>query len=161
MLHRWAKRLYWVVGIIALVLVCMLLFKQNKQIASVLVFMGGIIALYFYYIKWFLIPEAHPGWPPYVTPCPDFLTLIDPGDPSTGKPGKCIDYVGVSANGRLKKIDPASADISMQTEPGDYIFEINTKDRDPATGEMKDVSKKDICDQVDNMGLVWISMCGE
>jgi hypothetical protein len=160
-IYKWTKRLYWIVAIIALISVCMMLFKQNKQVAAVLVFLGGLMAAYFYYVKWFVIPDSRPGWPPYVTPCPDFLTLMDPGDPTKGKSGRCVDFVGVSANGMLAKTDiNAAGEVSRAGNPN-TMFEVKTTVLDPVTNTVTPANKRELCDSVELYGLTWLSMCGE
>ena len=155
-LKRWMKRIYWVVGIIGLLYFCYILFTRNQQIASVLVFLSGFIALYFYYVKWFVIPDRIPNWPPYSTPCPDFLTLVEPGDGAT-VPGKCMDFVGVSVNGVLKPTSVAKVD-GDRNDPS-YVFSIARKYKDTATGQIKDTSLTDICEEVRSHGLTWMSLC--
>ena len=153
---RWMKRLYWVVGIIGLLGLCYMLFTRNQQIASVLVFLSGFIAIYFYYVKWFVIPDRIPNWPPYSTPCPDFLTLVEPGDGQL-VPGKCMDFVGVSANGVLKPTSVNS--VSANKNDANYVFSIARKYKDTATNEIKDTSLTDICSEVRKFGLTWMSLC--
>lgn len=155
-LKRWMKRFYWIVGIIVLLYVCYLLFARNQQIAAVLVFLSGFIAMYFYYVKWFVIPDRIPNWPPYSTPCPDFLTLVEPGDGKT-VPGKCMDFVGVSANQMFKRSEPGNASANIN-DPN-YVFSVSRQFRDTTTNEIKDRSLKDICDEVHKYGLTWMSLC--
>ena len=154
-LKRWSKRLYWFVGIIVLLYFCYNLFTRNQQIAAVLVFLSGFIALYFYYVKWFVVPERIPNWPPYTTPCPDFLTLVEPGDDS--KPGKCMDFVGVSKNGMLKPV--TSNNFGSYKENGEYYYAVGKKYTDPVTKKVKEYSLDEICRGVKEKGLTWISLC--
>jgi hypothetical protein len=160
-IYLWTKRLYWIIATIGIIGICMMLFKQNKQVAAVLVFLGGLMAAYFYYVKWFVIPDSRPGWPPYVTPCPDFLTLMDPGDPSKGKAARCVDFVGVSANGMLAKTDVTSAGEVSRSGSSNKVFEVKTTAVDPETNTVKPASKRELCDSVELYGLTWLSMCGE
>jgi hypothetical protein len=156
---KWAKRLYWIIGILALLGACYFLYNtMQRQMASVLLFVGGIIALYFYWVKWFLIPELRPSWPPVVAPCPDYLTLVDPGDGKT-KPALCKDFVGVSANGRLKRSLPTA--ITTNLGDSNYTFQVPLNYTDPNTGAVTKVSLSDICKQVDEYGLTWMGICPE
>ncbi len=158
-LKKVAKYVYWIVGLIVLVGGCYILYnKMEKPVAAVLLFLGGIQALYFYWVKWFIIPEVTPDWPPYTTPCPDFLTLVDPGDGDT-KPAKCMDFVGVSANGQIKRTNPEAAGVAMNNP--DYTLEIARKYRDSNTGQTVDVKLGDICDLVRSKGLTWLTVCPE
>ena len=137
--------IYWGLGIIASLAAGYVLYKLNFQIAGVLTFLGCIIALFYYYVKWFQIPSQTSSWPPYTTPCPDFLTLVDPGT-SSGI-AKCMDYVGVSGNGLLKKADPGNA---SQLSDATYNFSINKNDKN-----------LDLCQAAAGYGLTWSSICPE
>jgi hypothetical protein len=107
-----AKWAYWIIGLVVMGAVSYFFYNSlNKQIAGVLFFLAGVVALYFYWVKWFVIPERRPAWPPYITPCPDYLTQVVP--PATGgvppTSYKCYDYVGVSrkTNG-IARSDPST-----------------------------------------------------
>ena len=90
----------------------------NKPAAGALWFVGGAVILYYYYVKWFLGPQ--PIDPDFMSgnyACPDYLSVIPPGtvDPHTGRqlytPATksqyyCVDFVGVSRNGGLKRTTP-------------------------------------------------------
>jgi hypothetical protein len=135
---------YWIVGLVVTVGVCYQLNKMNFQMAAIFVFLGLVLALYYYFVKWFALPSATQTWPPYTTPCPDFLTLVDPGAKSGIS--RCLDYVGVSSNGRIKKADPSKA--LAQMNDSQYVF-------------MIDRSKKnqDLCGLAQTYGLSWSSIC--
>ena len=136
--------IYWGVGILASVGIAYALYKMDYQIAGVLSFLGAILALLYYYVKWFRIPSSQTGsWPPYVTPCPDFLTLADPGTNGTAK---CVDYVGVSTTGKLKVADPKKPQINDSR----YYFPIN-----------KSTANTDLCQSAAQYGLTWSSICPE
>jgi len=155
-LLKWGKRFYWIIGILALLYLSYILFTRNQQIASILVFLSGFIALYFYYVKWFVIPDRIPNWPPYSTPCPDFLTLVEPGDGET-VPAKCMDFVGVSANGALSSTTPSG--VNTAKNDANYYFSVARKYRDSATGKIMETSLTDICSEVRAKGLTWLSLC--
>jgi hypothetical protein len=145
-LKRMAKYIYWIVGLIFVFASCHFLYnKMNRPVAGVLVFIGGILALYFYYVKWFLLPNLHPAWPPYQTLCPDYLSPVSPG----GADGiTCLDFVGVSRNKRIKKADPAL--ISDQLNNDEYTFKIDPKE-----------SQEALKQRVNAYGLSWVSLFGE
>jgi len=122
---------------------------MNYQIAGVLTFLGCVLALFYYYVKWFQLPSKTEGsWPPYTTACPDFLTLADAG--STGGVAKCIDYVGVSANGRLQKADPKQTYKPSNPSDAKYYFPINKTDKNT-----------DLCQSAAEYGLTWSTICPE
>jgi len=136
---------YWALGLLASLGIGYVLYKLNYQIASVLVFLGAVIALFYYYVKWFQLPSQTGSWPPYTTPCPDFLKIVDSG--SANGIAKCMDYVGVSANGFLQKADPMNP--SQQSDPK-YYFPIDK--RKPPT---------DLCQSAAQYGLTWSTICPE
>jgi len=144
------SRIYWIVGLILVVGISYVLFNTyNRQVAGVLIFLGGILALYFYYVKWFLLDteKAKSGF----SLCPDYLTPISPGlrggQPDKNGVFRCVDFVGVSSNGLLKKSSPSTVakDITM---PGYYI-ELN-----------QGMTATQIQGLLDQYGLTWISMFG-
>jgi len=143
------KWLYWIVSIGILLSACYYLFNiVERPIAGILVFLGGVIAIYFYYVKWFVIPAARPEWPPYTTLCPDYLTPLIADAGGGKKKVSCVDFVGVSTNGRLRKSVPASA--QNNTNRSDYAFTV-----DPS------LSKEDLKVRTSEYGLSWTSMFGD
>ena len=133
--------IYWGLGLVADGALAYLLYKMNFQIAAILVFLGAILALFYYYVKWFQLPSKDSS--SSTTSCPDFLTLIDPG--SSSGVAKCMDYVGVSANGRLQQSDPNN--VEQQSDPN-FVFTIDRSQ--PTT---------DLCQRAASYGLTWASLC--
>lgn len=84
---KWA---YWIVGALLVGGISYMLFNKNKQVAAVLVFLAGMLALYFYYVKWFIV--GLDVWPPFSGVCPDFMTLTG----STATSITCKDLTGVT-----------------------------------------------------------------
>jgi len=144
-IQSYGAYVYWGLGLLASLGIGYVLYKLNFQIASVLVFLGAVIALFYYYVKWFQLPSQNNTWPPYTTSCPDFLTLVDPGT-SSGT-AKCMDYVGVSANGQLQVADPSNP--SQQSDPK-YYFPID-----------KSKASTDLCQSAAQYGLTWSTVCPE
>jgi hypothetical protein len=137
--------IYWALGLIVASAIGYVLYKMNFQIAAVLVFLAAVIALFYYYVKWFQLPSSNGlTWPPMTTPCPDFLTLMNPG--STTGTAQCLDYVGVSANGKLQKADPAK---KYNTNDPEYF---NIDRSKPTT---------DQCQNAAQYGLTWSTICPE
>jgi hypothetical protein len=101
------KYLYWIIMTLVHLYVCYLLLVTNRAIAGILwLFLGFVViaVMYSYYF-----PPGDPGsqWPPYISACPDYLTLI--------APGKCVDYVGLRSNLLLKSspaMPPAVSDTT-------------------------------------------------
>ena len=145
------KYAFWIVGLAVIVGGSYLFYnKMERPIAGVLFFMAGVLALYFYYVKWFLASEANPTWPPYQTPCPDYLTLMPDGSGAGASTGsyKCYDFVGVSRNCRLKKCDIRLFD--KQKNNPDYYFMVN-----------KNESQSSLQQRVIAYGLTWNSLFGD
>jgi hypothetical protein len=115
-----------------------------RPVASVLIFMAGVLALYFYYVKWFMIGTKG-QWPPYQSICPDYLTPLAPGN---GGQVKCMDFVGVSRNNRIQKADPRTS--QEQSSNQEYTFTVNPNE-----------SKESLRQRVQQYGLSWLSLLGE
>lgn len=76
-----AMLIYWIVGTIIVFTISYVLYTRfNKQVASILVFMASMMAMYYYYVKWFIIGQPFPV--PAQT-CPDFLESV--GQIGTGQ----------------------------------------------------------------------------
>lgn len=106
MLDSSVKWAYWIVGILLIGGISYILFnRMNKQVAAVLVFLAGMLALYFYYVKWFVV--AGDVWPPMTGGlCPDFMTSTGVGQ--TRDMIKCEDKTGVTGVASIEvSIDPA------------------------------------------------------
>ena len=142
-----AKWVFWIVGLAIVGYTCYFLYSvMSRPVAGILVFIGGILALYFYYVKWFVIPGRGQVWPPYQTLCPDYLTPISPGNAEGAL--KCVDLVGVSRNRRIKVATTGLLDQQMQKE--EYTFSIDPKE--PA---------ESLRHRVQAYGLSWVSLFGE
>lgn len=150
---RWT---YTILGLIVVFYGSYYLFnKMERPIAGILYFIGATIAVYFYWVKWFMIPAQKPDWPPYQTICPDYLTPISPGygtdadgNQVPGKgPLKCVDFVGVSQNGVLKIATPTMLD--KQINQPQYAFTVDPK-----------MTRDDLKAKTDAYGLSWQTMFG-
>jgi hypothetical protein len=126
---------------------------MQRQIAGILYFLASIILVYFYYVKWFLVPLKNPEWPPYQSMCPDFLTPITPGyttndgvtsiDPNAGI--QCVDFVGVSQNGLLKVADPGN--LTNQLNMPQYSITVKPS-----------MTRDELKALLDTYGLTWHGM---
>jgi len=151
---RIMKWVFWIVGLAFVCAVCYVLFNTlDRQIASVLVFLGGILILYFYYVKWFIASAQNAKWPPYQTLCPDYLTPVSPGfdggmgGSSQGGVIKCVDFVGVSRNGAFKKSTPSKVEEALKSDSSS--FTVNPKE-----------SPETLKSRLQTYGLTWISLFG-
>jgi hypothetical protein len=104
------KSLYWILLSAAHLYVVYLLFTDSRAIAGTLWLILGFVLIFIVYPVYF--PSGDPGssWPPYITACPDYLTLI--------APNYCADYVGLFSP-RLKKADPANPPATTDSA---YVF---------------------------------------
>lgn len=84
-------------------------------------------------------------WPPYQSICPDYLTPLAPG---TGGEVKCLDFVGVSRNRRIKVADPRRS--AEQAKDAQYAFTVKP-------GE----DKESLRQRIQSYGLSWLSLLGE
>ncbi len=172
---RIAKYVYWIVGLVIVVGGCYFLYNTlERPVAAVLVFLGGMLALYFYYVKWFVALVRNPAWPPYQTPCPDYLTLVSPGftgsgnniKPKAGEPYVCMDFVGVSTNGKLKKT--SFEDVADEKMKANYTEDdikkllIEQKRNDPVYSFVVDPkdTQESLRAKTTAAGLSWISLLG-
>lgn len=150
-LGKVAKYAYWILGFLLIGGVSYFFYNTlQRQITSVLFFVCGVIILYFYYVKWFVVPEQKPDWAPYSTPCPDYLTVMS--GTSGNMPGqayKCFDFVGVSRRpDGLKKADPRML-VQQMNDPR-YYFLVDPKE-----------NKESLRQRVMAMGLTWNSLFGD
>jgi hypothetical protein len=144
-IRQTAKYVYWIVGVGALLFACYYLYNvMMRPVASVLVFMGGVIALYFYWVKWFGMSDKS-VWPPYQSICPDYLTPLAPG---SGGQVKCMDFVGVSRNKRIKIADPRR--LNEQSNDSQFTFTVNPAEE-----------KSSLRQRIQTYGLSWVSLLGE
>lgn len=100
----------------------------HRPVAGVLWFIGGVIIFFYYWIKWFVTHQPpDPDFMPGVNACPDYLSVIPNNSnmysPSSKTQYFCVDYVGVSRNGGLKKMDPAK--IASQINDPAYTFSVD------------------------------------
>jgi hypothetical protein len=133
----------------------------NRPVAGALFFVGGAVTLYYYYIKWFVL-DASPD-PDFISgeqACPDYLSLV-PSDgerpyiPSSPTQYFCVDFVGVSANGVLKKTTPKA--LSTNINDPNYRFSVDPAvDLNPRNNKRK--ARAAFMTRLVNAGLSWNSM---
>ena len=130
-----------------------IVFKQGKQIEAVLLLLIGCAAIFYYWIKFFKLPasEADDVWPPFVSTCPDYLTLVGPQATGLANP-VCMDFVGVSLNGGLQKVDPRKVPQAVSAH---QYFDLKSASANP----LADDRTVEMCAQVKTMGLTWAHIC--
>jgi hypothetical protein len=151
-LNKVAKYAYWILGIILIGGISYFFYNNlQRQITSVLFFLCGVIVLYFYYVKWFVVPEKKPDWAPYSTPCPDYLTVMAEAGSGNMPNGayKCFDFVGVSRRpDGIKKADPRM--FAQQKNNPQYYFMVDPRE-----------NKESLRQRVLAQGLTWTSLFGD
>ena len=146
---------YWFLSAAFLGVLVYLTWKAQKQIESVLFAVIGATAIFYYWIKWFKIPDTENDWPPFISPCPDYLTLVGPETTGDSKP-VCMDFVGVSTQPLvLRKTNPKEIPQASDSDYNDFVFVV-----DPSTPDMtaEGYSKK-TCLKVQSKGLTWEGIC--
>ena len=148
------KYAYWIIGLGFVVTICYILFNTySRQVASILIFIGSILALFYYYVKWFFVDNKD-DWPTGTSLCPDYLTPISPGfktnfdgsiSSDAGGVFKCVDFVGVSTNGMLRRSTPG--DVSQALSDPAFHVAITPS-----------MTKAEIKAMLRQKGLTWISM---
>jgi hypothetical protein len=106
------KAMYWIVLLGAQLYICYLLFTNSRPIAGVIWLILGLMIIYLMYPLYF--PRGDPGshWPPYITACPDYLTLLGPN--------QCVDMVGLGS--RLLKWNPENPPSPSDSTFAQYVF---------------------------------------
>lgn len=145
---------YWFVGAFLLGIGIYLTWKKNKQIEAILLIIIGTTALFYYWIKWFRIKSKEDVWPPYISSCPDYLTLVSP-QMTGGSDPVCMDFVGVSREPRVfKRANPMQIPQSSDSDFNDYIFKLAKQGNDSP----ENYNKK-VCLMVQSKGLTWFGVC--
>lgn len=161
---KWKKKLdeikpraYWIIGLLVIFITSYIFYNSmQRPVAGALFFVGGFIVLYYYWVKWFVIkPPPDADFSPTLA-CPDYLSLIPPGDlyPDSGN-GRyfCVDFVGVSTNGVLNKVTPAN--LRQKIRDPSYHFEI-----DPMSDFKSRASQAELMKRLKAAGLSWNSLGG-
>jgi hypothetical protein len=125
-----AKWMYWILLGFILLYTCYLLFQSGRAITGVLFFIFGSMLLYMMYKYYFPPGDPSSQWPPYITACPDYLTLI--------APNACADYVGLHTP------------ILQQSDPTHPPAPTDTKHVFSATGTVHEKAAK-----AQQYGLSW------
>ena len=152
------ERAYLFLTPILLGIGCYLLYKQGKQIESVLILLIGWSAIFYYWIKYFKIPSmtAQTQWPPFVSTCPDYLTLVSP-NVTGATTATCMDFVGISMKpSAMFKADPNNIPTVSDPNFHYYSFVVETPS---STGNDATQVLADNCAAVKARGLTWIHVC--
>jgi hypothetical protein len=107
-----AKGVYWIGLSLFHLYICYQLLTMGHQVVALLWLFAGFILLFIMY-PLFFPNNGSSSWPPYVTGCPDYLTMIGPN--------ACVDYVGLNSP-LLKKADPSHPPAPGDADYSSYVF---------------------------------------
>jgi hypothetical protein len=148
------KWVYWITGVIIVSTISYVLYTRfNKQVASILVFIASMMALYYYYVKWFIIGQSMPI-PSQV--CPDFMTSVGMHEGQTF----CVDYTGNYPN-----FKPAEGSPTVTELKGNAVIGIDGHIYNTGTGASYVVtpgaggSIESYCGLLKNQGISHINLC--
>jgi hypothetical protein len=148
------ENVYWIVGAFLLGIGIYLTWKANKQIEAILLTIIGFAALFYYWIKWFKVKNKEDNWPPYINPCPDYLTLVGPAVVG-GPDAVCMDFIGVSREPRIfKKAKSYEIPQASDADFESYIFKIEARGN-----KTPEEYNKMVCLRVQSKGLTWAGVC--
>jgi hypothetical protein len=108
------------------------LVQSQRTIGAFLYFIGSILVLTFYGLRWFtgdalkVSRYESKTWPPFVNTCPDFLSIYERSAAgSTTKEKVCVDLIGVAEGGIQKLTDPANVTND------NYVFKLYMDKKGP------------------------------
>lgn len=146
------SRVYFFGVPILLMIACYVIGKQGKPIEAILLGLIGLLATFYYYLKFFVIGKtAQEEWPPYVSTCPDYLTLINPAATGDSDP-VCMDFIGVALSGASQQLIKTDSRNIPKASTGaayeSHVFRV------------KGVTDADaMCANVKSRGLTWAHVC--
>ena len=151
------KKSYWVIGLLLLGFSAYFYYTGlNKPVAGVLWFLGGFLIWYYYWIKWFVMDQ--PLDPDFFTAsgaCPDYLSVIPNNSglytPTSKTQYFCVDFVGVSRNGGIRKMHRNS----IQTQIADPTYRFSV---DPEVDFVSAASKAAFVQRLQKAGLSYNSV---
>ena len=123
----------------------------NQPIGAGIFFFGALAAFIVYGMRWFdsssgILAKTPGQWPPTINTCPDYLTYFSRTKGTTHQ-DTCIDFIGVSTNGRLTMFPPNS--ITRPPPDDKYYFQLSTTATDPVA------RNQELCDRAMDAGLSW------
>ena len=111
---RFAKILYWLILSVGNLYLCYLLITSGRSMAGILMLVFGFMLIYILYPYYFSPGTGSGQWPPYITACPDYLSLVRGHD--------CMDFVGMGSP-LLKKADRAHPPQPTDSDYAQYVFD--------------------------------------
>jgi len=150
------ETIYQFASPVLLGILCYVLYKQGKQIEAILILIIGWAAIFYYWVKYFKLPslDSQTPWPPYVTTCPDYLTLVSPLVTNDSK-AVCMDFVGISKEPTLMmQADPNNIPTKTSTNYDKYVFIPESTSSTDSSDAVKAT-----CLNVTHRGLTWAHVC--
>ena len=120
---KFLKSLYWIIFTALHLYVCYMLFMSERVVTCVLWFFFGFILIFVMYFVYFPLGDSDSSWPPYISTCPDYLTVVSPS--------ACMDFVGLNSP-LLKKADPTNMPSPTAADSSKYIFNPSGTNTDKA-----------------------------
>ena len=150
---------YWILGIMIVGTMCYILYtKGNKQVAAVLTFLLSMLALYYYYVKWFIVGDSYKESP---TVCPDFMSTLKLYDEKKEQL-VCYDSGNVyklAATPYATKSDATTAFNSLN-KSGDNSGEVLSSAGMVITPDLTNASNvSTFCSSLKTAGISWTSVC--
>jgi hypothetical protein len=159
--------IYWIAGLLLIGAISNILYTRfNKQVAAILVFLASFLALYYYYVKWFVIGDT---FQPPISVCPDYLTLLGPVKEGSSQ-FVCVDTLGVSTKFPVSSTNNRSVSNALQGAFNSETPEIPAEGGiytsssggvvitpDPDVRDMTTLSG--YCNNLRNAGLSSINLC--
>ena len=126
------------------------LYGSGNTLGGLLFFVGALFLFISYGLRWFaaknsIFSNTPVKWPPTINTCPDFLTFYQQQNADGTTTDSCIDLIGVSKNGSLKRFPK---DGSVPTDP-QYFFSLTTTSSDPVK------KNNELCQRAMTAGLTW------
>lgn len=126
------------------------LYGMGNTLGALLFFVGSTFLFVSYGLRWFgskdsIFSNTPVQWPPTINTCPDFLTYYQRENGDGTKVDSCIDLIGVSKNGTLKRF-PKDGSIPSTDE---FYFSLTTTSSDPVK------KNNELCQRAIAAGLTW------
>jgi hypothetical protein len=126
------------------------LYGMENTLGALLFFVGAIFLFMSYGLRWFGVKDSifsntPVQWPPAINTCPDFLTYYQRENADGTKVDSCIDLLGISKNGTLKRF-PKDGSIPTTDE---FYFSLVTTNSDPVK------KNNELCQRAITAGLTW------
>jgi hypothetical protein len=154
--------LYWIIGTLLIGTISYILYTRfNKQVAAILVFLVSMMALYYYYVKWIVLP----GWEVPVGTCPDFMTNLGLYGDKTKNQFLCVDTNGIYKNfytGATTPLPTSPTATLYDVFKGQPVAGLVSGTAGGVLTPAKDASEANIktfCGDLTRNKISWIGLC--